>query len=91
MHNLKEIRKDFSNFEKSLEKRSLRIDFSNLQKLDEEQLQSIVALGSKVRQFISSPPSTTTNIGEYCKKEIFLTDIKNANLNRLNYRRSFVN
>ena len=36
MHNLKEIRKDFSNFAKSLEKRSLTIDFSNLQKLDEQ-------------------------------------------------------
>ena len=36
MHNLKEIRKNFSNFVKSLEKRSLTIDFSNLQKLDEQ-------------------------------------------------------
>ena len=36
MHNLKEIRKDFSNFEKSLKKRSLKIDFNNLQILDEQ-------------------------------------------------------
>ncbi|WP_435091218.1 serine--tRNA ligase [Candidatus Pelagibacter bacterium nBUS_30] len=36
MHNLKEIRKNFSNFEKSLIKRSLKIDFKNLQKLDEQ-------------------------------------------------------
>ena len=35
MHNLKEIRKDFSGFAKSLEKRSVSIDFNNLQKLDE--------------------------------------------------------
>ena len=35
MHNLKEIRKDFSKFAKSLEKRSVNIDFSNLKKLDE--------------------------------------------------------
>ena len=35
MHNLKEIRKDFSEFVKSLEKRSTNIDFSNLKKLDE--------------------------------------------------------
>ena len=35
MHNLKEIRKDFSEFAKSLEKRSVNIDFSNLKKLDE--------------------------------------------------------
>ena len=36
MHNLKEIRKNFSEFEKSLEKRSVNIDFNNLQKLDKE-------------------------------------------------------
>jgi len=35
MHNLKEIRKDFTKFAKSLEKRSVNIDFSNLKKLDE--------------------------------------------------------
>ena len=33
MHNLKEIRKDFAKFEKSLEKRSVNVDFVNLQKL----------------------------------------------------------
>ncbi len=35
MHNLKEIRKDFSKFEKDLEKRSVKINFDNLKKLDE--------------------------------------------------------
>ncbi len=35
MHNLKEIRKDFSKFEKDLEKRLVKIDFDNLKKLDE--------------------------------------------------------
>ena len=35
MHNLKEIRKDFSKFEKELEKRSLKINFENLKKLDD--------------------------------------------------------
>ncbi len=35
MHNLKEIRKDYSKFEKDLEKRSVKIDFHNLKKLDE--------------------------------------------------------
>ena len=35
MHNLKEIRKDFSEFAKSLKKRSTNIDFKNLQKFDE--------------------------------------------------------
>ena len=35
MHNLKEIRKDFSKFEKELENRSVKINFENLKKLDE--------------------------------------------------------
>ena len=36
MHNLKEIRKDFDNFEKLLEKRFLEINLDNLEKLDKE-------------------------------------------------------
>ena len=36
MHNLKEIRKDFNNFKKSLEKRSIEINISNLEKLDKK-------------------------------------------------------
>ena len=36
MHNLKEIRKDFDNFKKSLEKRSIEIDISNLEQLDKK-------------------------------------------------------
>ena len=34
MHNLKEIRKDFDNFEKKLEKRSVNVDFNKLKDLD---------------------------------------------------------
>ncbi len=36
MHNIKDIRKDFVAFVKSFEKRSINIDFANLQKLDEQ-------------------------------------------------------
>ena len=36
MHNLKEIRKDFENFKKSLTSRSVKIDFDTLEKLDKE-------------------------------------------------------
>ena len=36
MHNLKEIRKDFDNFKKLLEKRNLNIDFNHLKKLDQK-------------------------------------------------------
>ena len=34
MHNLKEIRKNFEDFKKALEKRSLDIDFDKLKDLD---------------------------------------------------------
>ena len=36
MHNLKEIRKDFDSFEKSLKKRSINIDFNKLKDLDKK-------------------------------------------------------
>jgi seryl-tRNA synthetase len=36
MHNIKDIRKDYSAFAKSLEKRSIKVNFNNLQKLDEQ-------------------------------------------------------
>ena len=42
MHNLKEIRKDFDNFEKSLEKRSVDID-----NLEDFKLAEILYVGSK--------------------------------------------
>ena len=41
MHNLKEIRKDFAVFAKSLEKRFINLDIKNLQKLDEQNRQLI--------------------------------------------------
>ena len=36
MHNLKEIRKNFENFKKTLENRSVEIDFLSLEKFDKE-------------------------------------------------------
>ena len=36
MHNLKEIRKNFDNFKKALEKRSVDLDFNRLKDLDEK-------------------------------------------------------
>ncbi len=36
MHNIKEIRKDFSSFKESLKKRSINIDFDKLKDLDIE-------------------------------------------------------
>ena len=33
MHNLKDIRKDFSKFEEDLKKRLVKIDFANLKKI----------------------------------------------------------
>ena len=54
MHNLKEIRKNYSAFEKSLKERSTNIDFKNLQKLDEknrELIQKKEALEKEKRIF----------------------------------------
>ena len=36
MHNLKEIRKDFDTFKKSLQKRLIDVDLDKLRSLDEE-------------------------------------------------------
>ena len=36
MHNLKEIRKDFDNFKKLIEKRQITIDFEKLKDLDKK-------------------------------------------------------
>ena len=36
MHNINEVRKDFSKFQKSLEKRNINVDFEKIQKLDEQ-------------------------------------------------------
>ena len=44
MHNLKEIRKDFAAFEKSLEKRLIDIDFNKLKDLDIRETLSIAPL-----------------------------------------------
>ncbi len=41
MHNLKEIRKDYSKFEKDLEKRSVKIDFNNLKKKKKKIFQNL--------------------------------------------------
>ena len=68
----------------NIHKNKLHFDFDkiwNKQVLDEDQLKAIVDLGSEVRHVLLSPPSTTSNIREYCKKEICWKDIKNSNLN----------
>ena len=57
MHNLKEIRKNFSEFAKSLEKRSVNVDFANLEKLDElnrELIQKKESLENEKKEI--SPP-----------------------------------
>ena len=57
MYNLKEIRKNFSEFAKSLEKRSVNIDFANLEKLDElnrELIQKKESLESEKKEISKS-------------------------------------
>ena len=55
MHNLKEIRKDFDSFEKSLKKRSINIDFNKLKDLDKKNREYIQEkeLLEKEKKFIS--------------------------------------
>jgi seryl-tRNA synthetase len=61
MHNLKEIRKNFSEFGKSLKKRSINVDFINLQKLDElnrELIQKKESLEKKKKEISKSKDET---------------------------------
>ena len=61
MHNLKEIRKDFPKFVRSLKKRSFNIDFDNLQKLDElnrELIQKKEALEKEKKDISKSKDET---------------------------------
>ena len=54
MHNLKEIRKNYSVFAKSLEKRAVNVDFANLEKLDElnrELIQKKESLENEKKKF----------------------------------------
>ena len=55
MHNLKEIRKDFDKFKKSLEKRSIEINFDN-NNLSDQQTEKLVAVakGCPVAQSLRS-------------------------------------
>ena len=56
MHNIKEIRKDFSKFQKSLEKRNLEVDFEKIQKLDEQNrnlIQKKESLEKKKKTFLN--------------------------------------
>ena len=46
------------------------------QGFDSSQLEVFVDVAEQVREFIINPPATTSNIREYCKKEICWTDLK---------------
>ncbi len=61
MHNIKEIRKDFSKFQKSLEKRNLNVDLEKIQKLDEQNRDLIQKKESleKEKKYISKSKDET--------------------------------
>jgi seryl-tRNA synthetase len=72
MHNLKEIRKNFSKFAKSLEKRSVNVDFVNLEKLDElnrELIQKKESLENEKKKF------------QNLKMKVYLKNLKKFPLN----------
>ena len=66
MHNLKEIRKDFSKFEKSLEQRSIKIDFINLQ---------ILLSKTTVRHPIGQCHLMSSKVSSFGEFIIFLIDL----------------
>ena len=73
MHNLKEIRKDFSEFAKSLEKRSVNIDFSNLEKLDElnrELIQKKESLEKEKKEISKSKDESLFNKSKEISSEL---------------------
>ena len=55
MHNLKEIRKNFDNFKKSIEKRTIDLDFVNLEKLDKDN-RGLIRKTSRCNSYTSSRP-----------------------------------
>jgi len=77
MHNLKEIRKDFNNFKKSLEKRSIEIDIPNLEKLDKknrELIQKKESLEQEKKEISKSKDKSTNKTNE--NNEVLFTDKK---------------
>ena len=80
MHNLKEIRKDFPGFEKALEKRSLKIDFKKLQKLDEEN-RNLIQKKENLKHYVSKKAMNIEGLGEkQIEKFIELEIINNSQL-----------
>ncbi|MFL2903357.1 MAG: serine--tRNA ligase [Candidatus Pelagibacter sp.] len=73
MHNLKEIRKDFSEFEKSLKSRSTNIDFTNLKNLDKknrELIQQKETLESNKKEISKSKDSSLFNKSKEISTEL---------------------
>ncbi len=73
MHNLKEIRKDFENFQKSLEKRSVDIDFNKVKKLDiknRELIQKKESLEKEKKDISKSKDKTLFNKSKEISSQI---------------------
>ena len=73
MHNLKEIRKDFSEFAKSLEKRFVDVDFFTLKKLDElnrELIQKKETLENEKKQISKSKDVSLFNKSKEISMEL---------------------
>ena len=73
MHNLKEIRKNFSEFEKFLKNRSTNIDFTNLKILDKknrELIQQKESLESKKKEISKSKESSLFNKSKEISTEL---------------------
>lgn len=58
---------------------NLEIDFQKIwtkQGFDTSQLEVFVNIAEQVREFITNPPATTSNVRSFCQKEICWTDLK---------------
>ena len=78
MHNLKEIRKDFDKFKKALEKRSVNINFNNLEELDKKNREFIQKKENLEKEKKEISKSKDKSL--FSKSKLISEDIENISL-----------
>ncbi len=78
MHNLKEIRKDFDKFKKALEKRSVNINFNNLEELDKKNREFIQKKENLEKEKKEISKSKDKSL--FAKSKLISEDIENISL-----------
>ena len=95
MHNLKEIRKDFSKFEKDLERRSVKIDFNNLNIISNGKLNLLPKIKKSLSRSTITLSTKLKELEFIAKKIVKLKNIQDVhldlcNLNTLNYQTDII-